>query len=230
MKSFSPSAPKAVEENKMSFDGGDESFRCFDGYDADSESENSPSKETRRTKRKTEEFQADNLSCSLFCQPYGRRRKLAADCSWIERIYSSTPFATPEESDTIPIFCNPNDMSLSRDSRSSEKSQKASALDPIGTDCECIMNVSERHDVQDSLPSFSNVTAGTPSPPFVVLGKAGSLMDTLNLQTLDDELLIIALLTVVNALLRDSYKIQATYRSKSLNGASKGNLFISEPR
>jgi hypothetical protein len=218
--------------------GNDGSHCPPNGYDADIESLCSMqdlkqicSCTARGKKRSVDQALEGKSAYSIDPHHRRRRQKLPVNCSWIERIFSSTPFATPIDSDVLPILCNDTVVPLVRfvaESPTPECREEAQKQEqPHTENIKSLIGLLETQNLPLPVSTESMVPA---NPAVFQLGKARALMDALNMQTLDDELLALGLLTIVNDLLQDSYKIQATYRSYSFNGASTKNLPVAEAR
>jgi hypothetical protein len=165
------------------YDDTDSCVSSSAGYSADAESETleRPIKRRRHKRREVGEN---------------------TECSWIERIFSSTPYATPLDADegqigTPLLIQHPQKPT----SPHPEKAKKVTPIPPLLLP------------ILDMLPLNDCTIEKEKSKS----GMAGSLMDTLNIYKLDDDVLAWGLVTIVDNLLTDSYRVRATYRSYSLN-------------
>jgi hypothetical protein len=143
-------------------------------------------------------------------RPY-RSRKIDDSSRWIERVYSNTPFAAPNEFNHSPmpkrrdiksqtpscIRWNTEGCHNHHSSRNVRNHKYASKI-----------AAQEEHDTMSSADGEGSIYS------------AGSLMNGLNADTVDDDILTSTLVDVVQALLLDSHAMQATYRSYYWNGAS----------
>jgi hypothetical protein len=222
----------------------DRSFRSSKGYDADSESRYSLAKEQRmpcndscrRKKRLSDDVQGTQVTSEVLLKRDTKRRRrrrsiLAPNCSWIERIFSTTPFAIPEDSDEFPMPYTTHITPVSLRSptcawlRTIDKIELKPTLHNDGL----VLCTELHHDGHPlSFASISNQVASV-DPQQLNLGVFTALMDKLNVQTLDDEFLALGLLTIVKDLLQDSYKSQATYRSYSFNDGGCMESLITVP-
>ncbi|KAL3924041.1 MAG: hypothetical protein SGILL_001290 [Bacillariaceae sp.] len=160
-------------------------------------------------------------SVETFDQPTKRRRlarRRRGTETWIERLYSNTPYYdTPEEdSDTRYPTVTPTlpktikilpDRCASSESLTEQQVDLTIPAPPPDIFSHRAVTILDPCQVSSKKDSLRR----SPS------GMAGSLMDSLNFQTLDDDVLAWGLVTIVNNLLTDSYKVQATYRSYSFN-------------
>ena len=167
----------AVETSVDADGDGDEANSCLTslaGYDGDLESEACIHTVKRRRRHR-------------------RQPAECTECTWIQRIFSNTPYAAPLDTDVYPV-----------------KFPSVSAHQSLGT---------EAHTPKPLLPARAITPLGDSEalPADCKSMMAGTLMDTLNVHKLDDDVLAWGLATILNNLLKDSYNVQATYRAYSFN-------------
>jgi hypothetical protein len=221
----------------------DKSFRSSKGYDADSESRHShriPCNDVcQRTKRYFDDSQDAEVAPEVLLAGNTKRRRLrrhrgfAHNCSWIERIFSATPFAIPEDSDEFPAAYRSDRTSVCRSFPTCAWIQADGKVEltPRLRKDGMVLPTDLHHDGH-SLP-FASITNGVASDPKQLnLGVFTTLMNKLNVQTLDDEVMTLGLLTIVKDLLQDSYKTQAAYRTYSFNshGCTESLIAVTEQR
>ena len=136
--------------------------------------------------------------------PAKRRRRYRSqpaeltECPWIQRIFSNTPFATPLDSDICPVqrlpltAPSPDHRKLENVALRLQEPEKRARPTPLHMPC------------REPNGDCKSMMAGT-------------LMDTLNIHKLDDDVLVWGLVTILNNLLKDSHNVQATYRAYSFN-------------